>query len=412
MNRYSSGAILLHWLIAFLLAFELALGFAMPKDSSGFTLFQLHKSIGITILVLTVIRLIWRLTHARPKPLESGITNFLAQAVHVGFYLFMVLAPLTGWALVSTAPLKIPTILFGVVPLPHLPLDTAINEATEQAHVLLAWFGIALFVLHVAGALRHEFLLRHRLLERMAPGGSQRLAMGLAGGVILLGAAAFASIGTSRPDRATNEQVASTAPVEAVETEAPAPVASATPTDEPSEEASEEPAEPGPPPSWTIRPGGRLGFSVGSDGWGQFTGTFSKWSGNIVFDPERPETADIRITIDLASASVGDATQDGMLAGEEFFSVGSYGRAVFTSRDVRATGPGRYSARGTLQLKGSSRPQSLTFTLTGQGLQRKVQGNATVSRTAFGVGGASAEGIDADVAVNFSFDADGKVPAR
>lgn len=412
MTRYSSGAILLHWLIAFLLAFELAIGFAMPKDSSGFTLFQLHKSIGITILALTVIRLIWRLTHARPKPLESGLTNVLAQGVHVGFYLFMVLAPLTGWALVSTAPLNIPTILFGVVPLPHLPLDTAINETVEEAHELLAWFGMALFVLHVVGALRHEFLLRHRLLERMAPGGSRRFALALAGAVVLLGAGAFASIGMSKPDRAADKRVAASTTERAMDADVSAPVASATPTAEPSEDATEEAAEAGPPPSWTIRPGGRLGFSVGSDGWGEFAGSFSKWTGNIVFDPDRPETADIRITIDLASASVGDATQDDMLAGEEFFSVGSYGKAVFTSRDVRSTGPGRYSARGTLQLKGSSRPQSLTFTLTGQGLQRKVQGDATVSRTAFGVGGSSAEGIDANVAVNFSFQADGKTSVR
>lgn len=154
VQRYSKGAILLHWLLALTLAGEIALGFAMPKDASGFALYQLHKSIGITILFLTFLRLGWRMTHARPAKLEGGINGFLASAVHFGFYAFMILAPLTGWAFVSTDPLDIPTILFGVVPWPHLPLPDSLNELAEVSHEWLAWIGIALFVLHVAGALR------------------------------------------------------------------------------------------------------------------------------------------------------------------------------------------------------------------------------------------------------------------
>ena len=69
---------MLHWLIALALAGEIALGFAMPKDASGFTLYQLHKSIGITILVLSLARLGWRLTHKPPAPLEGGWEGKLA----------------------------------------------------------------------------------------------------------------------------------------------------------------------------------------------------------------------------------------------------------------------------------------------------------------------------------------------
>ena len=65
----------------------------------------------------------------------------------------------------------LPTVFWGVIPWPHLPLSKSLHEVAEEAHELLAWTGIALFLLHVAGALRHQFLLRDGLLGRMAPGG-------------------------------------------------------------------------------------------------------------------------------------------------------------------------------------------------------------------------------------------------
>ncbi len=404
MIRYTRGSIILHWLLAYALAFELALGFAMPRGVEGFALFQLHKSVGITILALTVLRLGWRLAHPRPAAVESGAAHVAAQAVHVGFYGFMLLAPLTGWALVSTAEIKVPTVLFGLVPLPHLPLGPGLGEASESAHELLAWVGLALFALHVAGALRHEILLRDRLLERMAPGGRRLPGALLALGVIALGLAAFLAIGRDAqapaPDKAALD--------------APVPTPSAVPdeTASPTGEASASPAaqEAGPVPVWTIQPGGRLAFSVGNGDAGTIEGSFSSWQGRIAFDPEWPEKADIRITVDLASASVGDATQDGMLAGEEFFAASRFAKAVFAASSARKTGPDRYSASGTLQLKGMTLPQTISFRLSGEGLKRKVQGSATIARTAYGIGeGSAAENLDPKVAVSFSFSASGKV---
>ncbi|KPL68354.1 hypothetical protein SZ64_09620 [Erythrobacter sp. SG61-1L] len=407
MTRYSTGAIALHWLIAFALAFELALGFAMPRGVEGFALFQLHKSVGIAILALTVVRLGWRLAHPRPAPLERGLAHAAAHGVHVGFYAFMVLAPLTGWALVSTAPVNVPTVLFGIVPLPHLPLPGSINEMVEETHELLAWCGIALFLLHVAGALRHEILLRDRLLERMAPGGSRPLGGLLALGVIALGIAAFLAIGSRQAPASEAEAL----PPQAEQTaEAVLPEATPSPSEEATATAEEEP---GAIPQWKIRPGGRLAFSVGNGDAGTIDGSFAKWQGAIAFDPDRPETADIRITVDLASASVGDATQDGMLAGDEFFAVSQFGKAVFSASSARQTAPGRYTAKGTLQMKGMTLPQTISFRLAGEGLHRKAQGSATIARTAFGIGeGSAAESLDPNVSVSFSFEADGTVPAN
>jgi len=209
--RYSGGAIVLHWLLALALAFQLALGFVMPRDASGFALFQLHKSVGITILLLTLVRIGWRVAHKSPPAVEGGLGGLLAKAVHVLLYAFMLGAPLPGWALVSTATIKMPTLLFGTVPWPHLPLGTAINEPMEELHELLAWMGLALIVLHILGALRHQFLMKDNLLRRMGPGGSSAVAgiLGLAVVAVYFGTGMGLSSG--RPPAQSAEDAA-TAP--------------------------------------------------------------------------------------------------------------------------------------------------------------------------------------------------------
>jgi cytochrome b561/polyisoprenoid-binding protein YceI len=403
-------AIALHWLIAIALGFQLALGFSMPDDERGFELFQLHKSVGVTILLLTLLRLGWRLTHRPPPAVEGGFQGLLAKAVHTLLYAFMVAAPLTGWAVVSTSRIQVPTLLFGVVPWPHLPLSRALHDVAEEGHELLAWIGIALVLLHVAGALRHQWLLKDGLLRRMAPGGKAWAAYALLLAVVAvyfgtgmkIAGDVVASGGYDRTD-ATPE--AARVPLSAE--------AAASPTPEASEAAEEEPdeaVEAGPPPTWTIQPGGRLGFTVTS-GEDSYNGTFGDWRGTITFDPDNPETADIRMTIDLASATVGDSTMDGMLAGAEFLAASANPTATWRSTSVRRTGANRYSASGTLSLKGTSRPQALNFTLSGEGLRRRVEGTASIDRTAFAVGtGESAQGLGSSVALSFAFDATGRAP--
>jgi cytochrome b561/polyisoprenoid-binding protein YceI len=422
--RYSSVAVLLHWVIALALGFQLALGFSMPKDASGFWYYQLHKSVGITILLLSLARLAWRLTHRRPPKVEHGFNGFLAAAVHTLLYAFMIGAPLTGWALVSTAPIEVPTLLYGAIPWPHLPLPQALNEGLEETHELLAWIGLALIVLHVAGALRHQLLLKDGLLRRMAPGGSAALAGVLALLVVGTYFATGMTVASTYDDGPQRERAAPQGsagaaasmapPLDADEVEDAAKEAAEAAEEKAEEEAAaaeEAEEEDAPPPSWTIQSGGRLGFSVtyGSD---SYRGSFSDWSGTIRFDPENPENApDIRINVVLASASMGDATQDSMLQGGDFFASSANPTATFRSTSVRQTGPGRYSAQGTLSLRGASRPQTVNFTLSGDGLRRRVEGSGTINRTAFGIGtGDSAAGLGTSVTLNFAFDAVGRAP--
>jgi cytochrome b561/polyisoprenoid-binding protein YceI len=417
-QRYSAVAIALHWIIALALAFQLALGFAMPNGPEGFAPYQLHKSVGITILLLSLARLAWRVTHRPPDAVEGGFQGFLAKTVHTLLYVFMIGAPLTGWALVSTSSIVVPTVFWGVIPWPHLPLPQGLGDLFEQTHELLAWLGLALIVLHVAGALRHQLLLRDGLLRRMAPGGRAAAALGLLALVVAVyfGTGMYVANRYLVPaqQREAAEQAAMPATAgPAAETSAsedPLAAADEEATEQEAEDAAEEPEADGPPPTWAIQPGGRLGFSLGG-GTGPIRGSFSDWSGDITMDPERPETADLRITVRLASATLGDATMDSTLQGADFFGTSANPVATWRSTSVRRTGPNRYSAQGTLSLKGASRPQSISFSLSGEGLRRQVQGSATIDRTAFGVGtGDTASGLDSAVSLEFTFEAQGRAP--
>ena len=128
--RYTAVAILLHWLIAAGIAALIVIGLIMTQLSARlpqmevFKLYQLHKSIGITTLLLVVLRVVWRFTH-RPPPLPREMPaaeKGAAHGLHWLLYLFMIGMPLTGWAVVSSSPFDLPTVLYGLVRWPDLPI--------------------------------------------------------------------------------------------------------------------------------------------------------------------------------------------------------------------------------------------------------------------------------------------------
>lgn len=181
-DRYGLMAIALHWLIAGAIIAMLVLGFVMVRLTPGTTLqfdaYQLHKSVGLTILGLSLVRLGWRLANPVP-PLPANLGRWqrgLARLVHAGFYLLMLALPLSGWMIVSASVWNIPTVLYGVIEVPHLPVlgtlehKKPVETALKSVHELLAWAAVLLLFLHVAGALKHHFILKDDTLLRMLPG--------------------------------------------------------------------------------------------------------------------------------------------------------------------------------------------------------------------------------------------------
>lgn len=174
-NRYDSVAVSLHWLMAAAILALLGLGFTMtglkPGSPLQFKLYQLHKSLGVLVFLLAALRLAWRLAH-RPPPLPDSMgagERLLAHTGHWALYGLMLGMPLAGWVVVSTSPYNIPTILFGMVGLPHLPLPRDLNALAKGTHLIGAWALVATLVGHVSAALRHHFVLRDDVLARMLP---------------------------------------------------------------------------------------------------------------------------------------------------------------------------------------------------------------------------------------------------
>jgi cytochrome b561 len=176
MTRYSAVAITLHWLIAAAIVTLVVIGIVMTglpdtELALKFSLYQWHKSIGVTVLLLSLLRLAWRLTH-RPPPLPETLKpweKIAARVTHIGFYVLIIVIPLLGWAMVSASPYNIPTVLYGEIPWPHLPVPKAGFEAFKTAHVWLAFGAVGLLALHVAAALKHHYILKDEVLARMLP---------------------------------------------------------------------------------------------------------------------------------------------------------------------------------------------------------------------------------------------------
>ncbi len=183
--RYSNVAIALHWLIAFAILVNIALGLYMAdlpnSDPTKFQIVQFHKSVGLTVLVLSLMRVAWRLVNSVP-PLPADMNPLLKRVARLTQFLLyaLILAiPLSGWLMVSTSPLGLPTSYFGLFHWPHVWFLAEMTRASKKAiigifvetHEFLAWSAIVLVTLHVAGALYHRLIRRDGVLKSMLPGG-------------------------------------------------------------------------------------------------------------------------------------------------------------------------------------------------------------------------------------------------
>lgn len=170
-DRYSSTAIAFHWIIAALVLFNLWLGLfhdSLPRD---WKVMPVHKAMGITILVLSIARLAWRLGYTAP-PLPSSVPRWervSARTVEWIFYAALIILPLSGWMMVSGAEVRRPLDWFGLFPIPYLPVSRAAGGVGHEVHELLGYAAAALVVLHVLAALYHHLIARDSTLVRMLP---------------------------------------------------------------------------------------------------------------------------------------------------------------------------------------------------------------------------------------------------
>jgi cytochrome b561 len=183
-SRYTGVAITFHWLIAVLMLGNLALAWSFDSIGEAHvrTAVDTHKAIGLTVLGLALLRILWRAGH-KPPPFAGGMHAWergLAHVTHFGLYVLMVFMPLTGWIHDSAwkdAPTH-PLTWFGLFTLPRIGFIEAMDPTRKQVvhHVVGLIHGAsgyvlaALVLLHVAGALKHQFIDRAPSFSRMWPG--------------------------------------------------------------------------------------------------------------------------------------------------------------------------------------------------------------------------------------------------
>jgi len=194
VTRYDAVAMSLHWLIAVLILFDFALAMSFSRFNPGDALYvpatyDLHMAVGLCVLILSVARVIWRLMHRPPAlPDMARPLRWLARASHFLLYLFIVVAPATGWLVLSLRHRA--TSVFGLFrwAWPSLPALAAMprpdrvfwHDQLLRLHIDMSYVGMSLVALHVSAALYHHFSRRDDVLTRMLPRRRNRLSANLA----------------------------------------------------------------------------------------------------------------------------------------------------------------------------------------------------------------------------------------
>ncbi|MCZ6721829.1 MAG: cytochrome b [Alphaproteobacteria bacterium] len=170
-ERYGIVAQGFHWLTLGLVAAMFAIAWYMtglPLGPEKVKVYNLHKSIGVVIFTITLLRLAWRQLSPPPPSGMNGLERFAARASHVLLYLLLLLQPSVGILHSWTA--NFPVVVFGLFTIPSLMAPSeALKKIFAAIHYWQSWTILGLVALHASAALRHHFLLRNDVLQRMLP---------------------------------------------------------------------------------------------------------------------------------------------------------------------------------------------------------------------------------------------------
>lgn len=351
---YTAAAKALHWLIAAFVIALIALGLYMTRGVTDlglrFELYQLHKSMGVTVLMLMALRLLWRFV-TPPPDLPARMPAWersAAHGTHILLYALLLALPLSGWAMVSAAapPFNFPTLLYKTVPWPHLPFieqmspesKKTVESALKTMHSALGWALAALIVLHVAAALRHGFILKDGVMSRMLPRflkTSRAMVLPLA---VMLASAAATLPASAAPEWALNKAKS------------------------------------------------KLTFEIEAAGQ-TVSGQFQQFEAEIRFDRSHPDMSEIAARIDVNTMTTGQAQVDDALRGPEWFDVQTYPAAGFRATAVKqGKGDGTYFMEGQLSIKGKTQPVTIPFSFDVDQGEATVSGETSISRREFGIG--------------------------
>jgi len=362
----------LHWLIAAFIVCQYVLAeLAEGAEDAGSRITQLallanHKSLGITILALALLRLVWRLANPPPalpatmKPWE----RWLSQGVHWAFYLLIIGLPLSGWLYSSATAYSVSW--FNLVTLPDLVSpDEGLKAVLHEVHEIGGKVLFVLAVVHALAALKHWLWDRDGVLGRMLGAGS---------GVLFVAALAGAFWSLMDVTAPAVESSASAAATTADATAAaPAP-------GEPPETVSSSVAP------WEIDRNESFIRFRGTQAGAGFDGEWQRWQAEIRFDPERLEESSARVTVATDSASTGDGERDSTLKEPDWFATADHPQALFTAERFDTLPDGRFAADARLRMKGITQPLRFTFAVAETDAGLRLTGTARIDRLRWNLG--------------------------
>jgi cytochrome b561/polyisoprenoid-binding protein YceI len=377
---YGSVARTLHWLTALLILALIPTGIianGLPADTSDdllakAQLFSVHKTLGVALFAVAVLRIVWAMSQPRPADLhpERRWEMLAARTVHWLLYGSLVLVPLTGW-IAHAATTGFAPILWPLGQgLPFVPKSAAVYETAAALHIIFERVLVISLVLDVAAALKHRVWDCDATLRRMLSGrvpvtpgstaparqGSRLAPLGMA---LVLWAAAL-GIGAGLGLFTQSPPVAAVAP-DSVETADSGQAIG----------------------NWTVE-AGTLSLAIRQLGQA-VQGSFATWTADITFDPD-PEAMDpghVRVAIDIASLTLGQVTTQAL--GADFFDATGHPQAVFEAELARSVDH-MFHADGHLTLKGMRVPVRLAFRMRLDGDTAEVSGGTTLDRRDFGIG--------------------------
>lgn len=374
-DHYGTLSKTFHWLTALLILTLFPLGLVANRMAHQLTslsapaddliartawLFSLHKTLGVTVFFVALLRILWALSQPKPGLLhpDRKLESFAAETVHWLLYGSLVLVPLSGWihhaAASGFAPIWWP---FGQN-LPLVPKSEALAGAMGGAHwVLTKVLGVSI-LLHIAGALKHHTIDKDATLRRMWFGATDIPATDLkhthaapivtALALWALALSGGAAIGVYAPHG--NTVVA--AELEAVKSD------------------------------WQVQDG-TLSITIIQLG-SEVEGQFADWTAAINFDEaiKNGVAGTVEVTIAIGSLTLGSVTDQAM--GPDFFNAQDFPTATYIADIVRVVDG--YEAQGTLTIKGRSMPITLPFGLSVTGDEASMAGGLTLNRRDFGIG--------------------------
>ena len=360
-NQFGHIARTFHWASALIVLCLLAIGYYMAEMAFSpfkLELYTYHKSFGMIILGLTVLRVIWKHIDVRIKPLDTHtrLEHFLSKFIHILLYIGLIGMPISGW-LMSNAG-EFPNSFFGLFEFPHLvEKNEELFKLTRSVHSIFAYMLILAIGLHIVGALKHHIIDKDNTLKRM--GGN--IVLAVIGIAILCVPVYFIVLETFEKLETTSQ---------ATQTHTKLSSKTTTHTDN----------------QWIIDyQNSKIAFIFTQYGE-NISGHFDQWDATVIFDKEDLENSSAAISIDIASIKTGSDDRDQQAISTEWFSQADFPKAHFKSTHFEKTSENSFIIHGDLNLRGITQNISFPFKLQGDKAKTVVNAEFPLSRLHFGIG--------------------------